>query len=143
MVARTKTDTRADQGSLRALVVEDDPIVAESLGWLLTSWGYEVKVAYDGFTALTMAHAHHPDVALIDLGLPKKDGYLVALELRRQPALKDMLLIAVTGHEWAGAHRRSQEYGFDHHLVKPVGSDDLKQLLASLDRQRRAEQPAP
>jgi two-component system, chemotaxis family, CheB/CheR fusion protein len=117
---------------LRVLVADDNKNTADTLGILLNSWGHEALIAYDGLSALKKGQKDQPDVALLDLGLPGLDGYRVAQQLRREPALKNMILIAVTGYKWKDAHLRSQEYGFDHHLVKPVEPEQLQTLLASV-----------
>jgi CheY-like chemotaxis protein len=115
---------------LRVLVAEDDKDAANSFGELLASWGYEVRVVYDGLAALESAQAHPPHVALIDLGLPGMDGYQVALRLRRRPELSGLKLIAVTGFPDAGS--RCQEYGFDEHLMKPIDPDRLRDFMTRL-----------
>jgi CheY-like chemotaxis protein len=117
---------------LRVLVAEDNKTTAECWERLLASWGYEVLLAYDGITALQMGKDHLPDVALLDLGLPGLDGYRVAQRLRECPALVNTVLIAVTGHQWQNAHLRSEQYGFNHHLVKPVDSNCLHDLISTI-----------
>jgi two-component system CheB/CheR fusion protein len=129
-------DTGANKGKeprpLRVLIADDNKNTADSLGMLLTAWGHEPLIVYDGLAALRKAQSEHPDVALLDLGLPGMDGYRVAQQLRRQPALKEITLIAVTGYKWKDAHLRSEEYGFNHHLVKPVEPEQLRGLLATI-----------
>src|SRR5262249_6794079 len=110
LIAETKRED--NQRSLRVLVADDNRYGANALAQLLTSWGYQVRVVYDGPAALQSAQTHPPDVALIDLGLPGMDGYQVALHLRQQAQLKRGKLIAITGFDWPGAPRRSQAYGF-------------------------------
>ncbi len=119
--------------SLRVLVADDNRDGANSLRYLLESWGYEVRVIYDGLAALESAQTQPPDVVLLDLGLPGMDGYQVALQLRRQPELKSLKLIAITGFEWNNARHRSEEYGFDDHLVKPIDLDRLHALLIKIE----------
>ena len=121
---------------LHVLVADDNHDQAETLARILTLWGYSVQVVYDGLAALDAAKAEPPDVALIDLGLPGMDGYQVALHLRRHAELKDIAIIAVTGYQWKNAALRSQEYGFDLHLVKPIDLDRLQVLLAELESRR-------
>jgi len=126
---------------VQVLVADDNKDQADSLAALLRTWGYTVRVAYDGLTALETAQTYKPNVAILDLGLPVMDGYQLALQLRRQPELKDLKLIALTGYDWEGAQRRSQEYGFDRHCVKPVEPEELKHLLAEASRSPIAENP--
>ncbi len=132
MTTEDNPSKRTRPGKLRVLVADDVRDQADSLAFLVTAWGHDVRVVYDGLTALQVADSYQPDVAVLDLGLPGMDGYQVAVHLRRQPALKDIKLIALTGYDWQGAELRSKEYGFDEHCLKPVKPDDLKQLLASV-----------
>jgi DNA-binding response OmpR family regulator len=113
----------------RVLVVEDDPMVAESLAGLLRLDGYEVQVAGDGGAALEVFQADHPDVVLLDLGLPVLDGYAVAKQLREQKTGKRPVLIAVTGLGQREDRVRSYEAGIDLHLTKPVLIEELRQFL--------------
>jgi signal transduction histidine kinase/ActR/RegA family two-component response regulator len=128
---------KADAGlrglALRVLVVEDVAEVADVLVLLLQFWGHDVRAVRDGAAALISARAYHPDVILLDLGLPGLDGYDVARQLRREPGLGKPLLVAVTGYGSDDDRRRSLEAGFDHHLVKPVHPDALRAALASAE----------
>jgi two-component system CheB/CheR fusion protein len=98
--------------------------------------GHEVRMAASGPTALETAAAFHPDIALIDIGLPGMSGYDVARRIREQPELRDVVLVAQTGWGQDDDQRRSREAGFDHHLVKPVKRDTLERLVRELPRQR-------
>ena len=120
----------------RVLVVDDNMDAADMLVMMLQMSGHEVKAAYFGQTALEIAVEYQPDVVLLDIGLPDMDGYEVARHLRQQPQTKDVWLIAMTGYGQDSDRQRSQEAGFDHHLVKPVDPQKLKDLLAT-----RAKQP--
>jgi CheY-like chemotaxis protein len=131
MASTSETSEKKHPPRRRVLIADDNHDTADSLGKLLALWGYEVRVTYDGLAALEAAQTYHPEVALLDLGLPGLDGYQVAQRLRQQPAATSMILIAVTGHQWKDAPRRSQEYGFDHHLVKPIDPELLKDLLGA------------
>ncbi len=114
----------------RILVVDDNVDAAESLSMLLSLEGHEVQVAHDGPTALRLAEVFKPDVVLLDIGLPRMDGYEVACRLREQPAQKGLLLVALTGYGQDEDRRRSHEAGFHVHLVKPVDLDALRVALA-------------
>ncbi|HEX6212674.1 MAG TPA: ATP-binding protein, partial [Methylomirabilota bacterium] len=123
----------ASPGSERSrsiLIVEDNDDARESLRLLLESLGHRVIEAGDGPHGLALALHHHPEVVLIDLGLPGLDGYEVARALRSSPAGKTTALIAVTGYGQAEDRRRSKEAGFDAHLVKPVSQSLLSSLIA-------------
>jgi signal transduction histidine kinase/CheY-like chemotaxis protein len=119
-------------GRHRVLVADDNSDSATSLSILLNDVGYEVRTAEDGVQALETAANFRPDIALLDIGMPKLNGYEVARQLRQQPWGRDVLLIAVTG--WGGADHRQQtaQAGFDHHLTKPVDPAALTRLLVSL-----------
>jgi CheY-like chemotaxis protein len=139
MQSQTLVPRRNPSRNLRVLVADDNRDQADSLAYLVASWGYEVQAVYDGLAALESAQNNPPDCALIDLGLPGMDGYQVALHLRRRPELKNVKLVAVTGFDWPSARRRSEEYGFDLHWVKPIDPDCLEKLLTSLRSARVAE----
>jgi two-component system CheB/CheR fusion protein len=83
-----------------------------------------------------MAIEDQPDVVLLDIGLPEMDGYEVARRIRQDPALQNIVLVAVTGYGLESDRVRSQEAGFDHHLVKPVDFDALLELLAAIAEAR-------
>jgi signal transduction histidine kinase len=114
----------------RILVVDDNRDAAESLGLLLELRGHEVRLAYDGYTALASARATTPDVVFLDIGLPGMNGYEVARQLRREPALREIVLVAQTGWGQAGDRQRALDAGFDHHLVKPIAPEDMERVLS-------------
>ncbi len=120
---------RAANSSLRILVVDDGHDAAQMLAMLLTSWRHEVEVAHDGPGAIEQALRFEPDVILLDIGLPLMDGYEVARRIRADPRLDDVCLIAVTGYGQASDRQRSRAAGFDLHLVKPIDTQELAELL--------------
>src|SRR5262249_4891677 len=95
---------------------------------------YEVEVAADGPSALRAVQASLPDVVLLDIGLPKMNGWLVAERIRERTSRKRPLLIAVTGHGMDEDRVRSQEVGIDLHMLKPVGPEELDNLLRRFQR---------
>ncbi|HET8541537.1 MAG TPA: hybrid sensor histidine kinase/response regulator [Anaeromyxobacter sp.] len=117
--------------SLRVLVVDDNADAAETLANLLTLAGHEVKTAPDGPTALDLATAFRPQVAVLDIGLPVMDGYELALRLRDRLAGAVPAMVAVSGYGQAADLERSRAAGCCAHLVKPAAVD---QVLAELDR---------
>jgi PAS domain S-box-containing protein len=117
----------------RILVVDDNEDSAESLGMLLHMLGHEVKTANDGASALGAAAEFRPDVAILDIGLPKVNGYELAKQIREQPWGRDVVLVALTGWGQEQYRRRSAESGFNHHLTKPVEFEVLQQILAAAD----------
>jgi CheY-like chemotaxis protein len=114
----------------RVLVVDDNVDAAHSLARLLEAAGHDVSAVYDGLAALSQASQLRPDVILLDIGLPGLDGYEVARRLRSRPETAAALLVALTGYGQDEDRRRSQEAGFDHHLVKPVERGSLQRLFA-------------
>ncbi|WP_437681765.1 hybrid sensor histidine kinase/response regulator [Sorangium sp. So ce131] len=128
----------------RVLVVDDNSDAADSLAMLLRVLGYAIEIAYDGRQAAEVAARFRPDVALLDIGLPKMNGYEVARYLREQPWGKELVLVALTGWGQQEDKQRATEAGFDVHLTKPVDPGAIKALLADLDERRRAPaHPAP
>jgi CheY-like chemotaxis protein len=115
----------------RILVVEDNINSAEMLVALLQIDGHEVQVAHEGPSAVETARAFRPGVVLLDIGLPKMDGFEVARRLRSFAETRDATLIAVSGYGQAADRQRSKDAGFDHHLVKPLDRKTLTSLLAS------------
>jgi signal transduction histidine kinase/CheY-like chemotaxis protein len=114
----------------RILVVDDHVDAAESLRMLLSLEGHDVRLAHDGRAALRVAEDFSPEVVLLDIGLPRMDGYEVARRLHQRPEMEKTLLIAMTGYGQDEDRRRSQEAGFNGHLVKPVDLDALRLALA-------------
>jgi PAS domain S-box-containing protein len=114
------------------LVVDDNRDSAQSLAMLLKLMRNETHTAYDGVEAVEAAATFKPDMVLLDIGLPKLNGYEACRRIRAQPWGKDMVLIALTGWGQEDDRRRSKEVGFDGHLVKPVDLDALTKLLAEM-----------
>jgi CheY-like chemotaxis protein len=120
------------------LVVDDNTDSAESLALLLEMSGHQVFTAHDGEAAIHAAAAHRPDVVLLDIGLPKRNGYDVCRHIRAQPWGPDITLVALTGWGQETDRRRSREAGFDGHLVKPVEPDALLELMTQRAPSRTA-----
>jgi signal transduction histidine kinase len=117
---------------LRLLVVDDNRDAVDSLSVLLQLMGNDVRMAYDGVEAVHAAESFRPDVVLLDVGLPLRNGYEAARLIRSETWGGDMVIIALTGWGQEQDRRRSREAGFDHHLVKPVDPRLLMKLLAEL-----------
>lgn len=115
---------------LKVLVIDDNVDAAESLALILSLGGHSVRTAHDGDEGIALARAEALDVVFIDIGLPGIDGFEVARQLRRLPAMRDALLVAVTGFDYDEFPARSRAAGIDRHLVKPVEPAVLEQLLA-------------
>lgn len=117
---------------LKILVADDNVDAAEMLSMLLQAYGHVTEVVHNGHAALNLARNFHPDVALLDIGMPGMNGYEVAKALRRIPDLSHMTLVALTG--WGGEQDRalSGEAGFNRHLIKPVDMMIIEGLLADV-----------
>ena len=118
--------------SPRVLEVDDDRDVADSCAALLRCLGADVRVAYNGATALAIIPEFQPHLALIDIGMPEMDGCETARRIRMLAEGKDLILAALTAWSHAEVGHRVRAAGFDHHLVKPFPVEDFKQLLGSL-----------
>ena len=116
----------------RILVVDDNRDSAISLGMMLSLMGNEIRIAHDGLEAVETAAVFRPDVMLLDIGLPKLNGYVVCRRIREQPWGKGMVIVALTGWGQEEDKRRSNEAGFNQHMVKPVDPAALEKLLAEI-----------
>jgi two-component system, chemotaxis family, CheB/CheR fusion protein len=131
--ASSAADAGATQQVRRRILVADDNSDAlESLATLLELGGHEVFSAANGALALESAERNLPEVALLDIGMPKLDGYEVARRIRAEPWGRGITLVALTGWGQDSDRRRSGEAGFDTHLVKPLDLDKLTELLGRL-----------
>jgi two-component system CheB/CheR fusion protein len=118
------------------LIVDDSLDVAESLAMLLEGLAQDIRIARSGPEALEVARACLPNIILCDIGMPGMDGYELARRLRQEPHLEKVLLVAVSGYGQEEDRRRSEEAGFDRHLVKPIGLATLEELLGSVDQKK-------
>ena len=114
----------------RVLIVDDNVDVAATLNLLLKSLGHETCVVHDGVSALNMAVEFHPDVVLLDIGLPGLDGYEVARRLNALKPKRAFRIIALTGWGQEADRMKTLEAGFDLHLLKPVNADELVRVLS-------------
>jgi signal transduction histidine kinase len=130
---------REPAGARRVLIVDDNPDSLESLAMLLSISGNETRTAHDGLEALAAAEGFRPELVLLDIGLPKLNGFEAARRIREQPWGKEMVLVALTGWGQDAHRRQAKESGFDLHMVKPVALESLKELLASLPLGRSAD----
>lgn len=115
----------------RILVVDDNVDSAESMAMMLELSGHDVATAHDGLAAVELAKAFRPHVALLDIGMPKLDGYEAARSIRQQSWGQKMKLVALTGWGQQEDKRRSREAGFDAHLVKPIDFGALEELVVT------------
>jgi PAS domain S-box-containing protein len=120
----------ASPSGLRILVVDDNRDAVDSLAMLLHAFGHEVDTAYDGLAGVEAAQRYRPDLMLLDIGMPRLDGYSACQRIREQPWGKGIRIIALTGWGKDDDRRKTESAGFDGHLVKPVGAAELQQILA-------------
>ena len=113
------------------LVVDDNRDAADSLQLLFEVYGYRAVCEYDGQAALTSVRAAMPDIVIMDLGMPGLDGYSTARQMRDLPGGERIVLIALTGWGHDAAREQTQAAGFDHHIVKPVNFESLRQYLSA------------
>lgn len=113
----------------RVLIVDDDRTIVLSLAMILRLKGNEVETAYDGLEAIEMAEHFHPDVVLLDIGMPKLDGYATCRRIREQSWGKDLAVIALSGWSDDEHRQKSREAGFNEHLIKPVSASTLLNLI--------------
>jgi CheY-like chemotaxis protein len=126
------SDRNGGQLEGRILVVDDLSDAAASLALVCQLCGAEAKVARDGLEALVVGAVFRPDVVLMDITMPKLDGYEAARRLRAQPWGKSVVLIALTGWGRKTDIEAATDAGFDGHLLKPVEADALLRLIAEL-----------
>ena len=113
----------------RVLVADDNRDAAESMGMLLRLMGNEVRTVHDGLQAVTEAETFQPDVILLDIGMPRLNGYDAARRIREQRWSQGAVLVALTGWGQDEDKRRASEAGFDRHFTKPVNPADLQRLI--------------
>ncbi|HJS90298.1 MAG TPA: PAS domain-containing protein [Steroidobacteraceae bacterium] len=119
----------------RVLVADDNADAADSLALALKLRGHEVDTAHDGRQALEIAAILHPQVALLDIGMPELNGYELARQIRSEPWGQHMMLVAVTGWGQDEDRRRALEAGFDEHLTKPIDPGRLLSLIEASPRE--------
>jgi PAS domain S-box-containing protein len=130
-IAKPAETLHSSAYSLKVLVVDDNVDAAKGMAMLLRTYGHDARVAHDGAAAMQAALEYVPDVVLLDIGLPVINGFQVAQWIRKEPALNNAVVIALTGYGQESDRRRSQEAGFDHHLVKPVEFATVEAILSA------------
>jgi signal transduction histidine kinase/CheY-like chemotaxis protein len=113
----------------RVLLIEDNPDARETFRMMLELAGHQVIEAEEGRKGLELLKTELPDIAVIDVGLPGLDGYQIASSFRKEPASRNVMLVALTGYGTPEARERSRAAGFDHHLIKPIDPEVLRDLM--------------
>jgi CheY-like chemotaxis protein len=129
-------------GQHRILVVDDNLDSAKSLALMLRMMGNETRTANDGLEALEIAADYEPNLIMLDIGMPRLNGYETARRIRDEKWGRDIVLVALTGWGQEEDRRKSHEAGFDSHIVKPIEPDSLEKLLSSLPTNGPSVQPA-
>ena len=124
----------------RVLAVDDRRDALQILGTLLKVSGYEVRTASDGATALIIAQEFCPNAILLDLGMPGMSGLQVARIIREDESQKGVVLIAMTGYDSDEDRQKSQEAGFDFHLVKPADIHEVRRIFETYCRDNSCDQ---
>lgn len=119
------------KSSLKVMIVDDNKDGADSLSLLLEQLGYQVRVAYDGKTAINIAGTFHPDLMLIDLIMPNMDGCGLAMRIRQIPALAQIRIVAITGQEGEEHQFLAMMAGCNDVISKPASLDNIKKILKS------------
>ncbi len=112
-------------------MVDDNVDAADALAMLLRLSGHDAVTAFDGLEALGRAAEFQPDIVLLDIGMPRLDGYGTARAMRAEPWGRDLTLVALTGWGQPKDRDRTVEAGFDAHLVKPVATEKLMEIIRS------------
>jgi len=145
--ANTVGQVLAGPRILRVLVVDDEHDTTDSLVRLVSRWGHAARLAYDGAAGLKVAAAQHPDVVLLDIAMPRMDGFEVARQLRLDAPRNACYIIAVTGRGDDECRRKCQEADIDLMLIKPVESSLMEAILMRasqrVNRRRIDKQLAP
>jgi len=123
------------QKTLCVLIVDDDSDHATSLAILLAEHGYESQVCLHANDCLEAVERLRPQVILLDLAMPGMTGFDIADEIQRNPDLRPVRLVAVTGHGQESVRQQTKRYGFDHHLLKPVDFRELETILKTVQVQ--------
>jgi len=129
------------ENPLRVLVVDDNVSSAKTMGWMLEFAGHSTTLVHSGEEALEVARRQHPEVILLDIGMPGMNGYDVCRELRRDPKFETVVFIAQTGWGQERDRKRAIEAGFDHHLIKPVNFDQFSSLMAKIQKNMSEHAP--
>jgi Signal transduction histidine kinase len=125
--------------SRRILVADDSPLTIKAVSMVWRSLGHQVESAPDGLSAVELAASYHPDVVVLDVGMPGLNGYEACQRIRTQPGGQDVVLIAVTGWGHDEARRNADAAGFDGLLVKPVRPEAILQMVDDIVKRRGSE----
>ncbi|MDO9438117.1 ATP-binding protein [Hydrogenophaga sp.] len=132
---------RSASRPLSVLVADDNVDLAESFADILMAHGHRVTVVHDGLSAVEQARQFRPGIALLDIGMPKLDGYQVARQLKADPLTQGICLVAITGWGLDTDREAARQAGFDHHMLKPVAPEELIRVLDAVHTDFEASRP--
>ncbi len=136
MESRASMAVRSSRGTPRVLVVDDDLDMVTTLATLLELWGYEVRAALDGEATLSTAATFRPDAVILDIAMPRMNGFELTRRLRRAGP-RGLTVICLSGYGSEADRERSREAGCDHHLIKPADPEEIRRLLGPPGPARR------
>jgi CheY-like chemotaxis protein len=139
VAASAARDPAAGQRRRRVLVADDNRDSAQTLAMVLDVMGHETRLANDGLQAVAIAAEFEPDIVLLDIGMPKLNGYEACRQIRAQPWARDVVMVAVTGWGHDEDRRRSKSAGFDLHLVKPLDPVEVERMMRDLQPLQRPQ----
>lgn len=131
-MARTLKNGAIDSGKPTVLVVDDHGDTRRIVKWMLERWGYRVVEANDGAQAVEAANSEHPNVILMDLTMPHVDGFEAIRQIRGNPELRKVPIIAVTAYDMAASREKADSAGADYYLSKPVDFRRLEVLIEKI-----------
>ena len=135
VISPSRTRVASAIPSVRILIVDDNHDAADLMAEILRGEGHDVAVAHDGAAGLEQFGRFHPQLAILDLGLPEIDGYALARRVRAEPEFRATPLIALSGYTQAEDIERSRDAGFTHHLGKPADWKRLEAIISSVAAQ--------
>ena len=124
------------QRHYRILVTDDNEACALTMMWMLEILGHTLQMTLDGPAAIELAKSFHPEIVILDIGMPGMTGYEVCQIMHKEPVLQNTIFIALTGWDGKEHRGRTKEAGFDYHLVKPLDMEALKKILSGLDKDK-------
>lgn len=128
---------------LNVLIVDDNAALAQIMELTVKLLGHNTCIAFDGISAIELAREFRPEVVLMDIGLPGMNGYDVCKVMKKDPLFAHTVFVAQTGWGQAEHRKRSQEAGFDHHLVKPASMKDLQDVINSYSERKAGAHKSP
>lgn len=122
------------EGGLRVLIVDDNTANAQTTGWMVELFNHDYRLAFNAAEAMAAVADFHPDVALLDIGMPDMNGFDLCSKLQTLAGCENCVFVAQTGWDSEAYRERANEAGFSHYLLKPFSLDQLESVLRPGDR---------